>query len=105
MTGIDTNVLVRYLVEDDPDQADRVHRWLANCRTTGERVYLSTIVLCEMTWVLQSVFAKSRSEIHDAVAELPNTDVFEVEEPDSVRAASSSPGTARPALPTAGSAS
>ncbi|MBI3665477.1 MAG: type II toxin-antitoxin system VapC family toxin [Acidobacteria bacterium] len=87
MTGLDTNVLVRFLVEDDRRQTDRVHRFLARSRTLGERVYISAVVLCETVWVLRSGYAKSRAEILEAVQQLLSTDIFLVEEEDSVRAA------------------
>lgn len=87
MTGIDTNVLVRFLVEDDQEQTERVHRFLAKCRRVGEPVYISVPVLCEAVWVLRSAFARSKPEILDAVEQLLSTDVFQVEQPDAVRAA------------------
>ena len=87
MTGLDTNALVRFLVEDDRRQTDRVQRFLARSRTLGERVYVSAIVLCEAVWVLRSAFAKSRAEVLEAVQQLLSTDIFVVEEEDSVRAA------------------
>ena len=87
MTGVDTNVLVRYFVEDDRDQTDRVRRFLAGSRAAGEPVYISSIVLCETVWVLRSVFGKSRSEVLSALEHLLNVDVFQIEQPDAVRRA------------------
>jgi predicted nucleic-acid-binding protein len=43
MTGIDTNVLVRYFLDDDPAQASRVEVLLRECRTKGERIFVSLI--------------------------------------------------------------
>lgn len=87
MTGIDSNVLVRLLVEDAPDQTDRVHRFLAKSRAAGETVYVSTVVLCESAWVLRSVYARSKSQILDAFEQLLGVDVMQVEEEDAVRSA------------------
>ena len=87
MTGIDTNVLVRYLVDDDQEQADRVHRFLARCRRASEPVYISSIVLCETLWVLRSAFASSKLQIVEVLERLLSSDVFQIEQEDSVRAA------------------
>jgi len=85
--GIDTNVLVRYFVEDDVAQTKRVERFLAAARRAGESVYVSSIVLCETARVLRKVFGQSKSETLDYLERILDTDVFQVEEEDSVRQA------------------
>ena len=87
MTGIDTNVLVRHLVADEPRQADRVQRWLAECRSAGESVYISAVVLCEAVWVLRSIYGKPQAEILQVLEQLLEADVFQVEEPEAVERA------------------
>jgi predicted nucleic-acid-binding protein len=87
MNGVATNILLRYIVEDDPEQADRVERFLARSRVLGERAYVSVIVLCETAWVVASNYGKSKSEILDAIGNLLDPDVFLLEHDDSVRAA------------------
>lgn len=51
MIGIDTNVLVRYLVRDDPEQARRA-RAVIEALSSEEQGFLSVIVLVETYWVL-----------------------------------------------------
>ena len=63
MRALDTNVLVRYLVNDDPAQAAVADRVLDDCRRKREPVFLSILVLCETVWVLASSFGQSKSEI------------------------------------------
>lgn len=87
MTGIDTNVLVRFLVEDDPEQTERARRFLARSRSDGEVVYVSALVLCETVWVLRSVYGQPRSRILEVVERLLATDIFQIEAEDAVRAA------------------
>ncbi len=87
MTGVDTNVLVRYLVEDDPEQARRVHKFLGTARAAGEQVWISSVVLCETLWILRSAFRRPRAEILNAVEQILDTDLFLVEEEDAVRRA------------------
>ena len=59
MASVDTNVLVRLLIEDDEDQARQAAAFL---RTSG-RVFISQIVLVEATWVLASVYGLTREQI------------------------------------------
>jgi predicted nucleic-acid-binding protein len=87
MIGLDTNVLVRYLVEDDKAQTDSANRLLSAARDAGEVVYLSLIVLCETYWVLRSAYDRPRAEIMAAIHSLLGVDVFQFEEPDTVRRA------------------
>ncbi len=87
MTGLDTNVLVRFFAADDEPQMHRVDRFLKASRAAGEPVFVSALVLCETCWVLRSNYAKSKSAILDAIEILLNADVFHLEEPDAVRRA------------------
>jgi len=54
MLGIDTNVLVRYLVRDDPAQYERARRLISRQITAGEPILVSFLVLLETEWVLRS---------------------------------------------------
>jgi len=61
--GLDTNVLLRYLLRDDPAQAARADRELER----GERFLIDSIVLCELVWVLEAGYGFSRTEITGAL--------------------------------------
>ena len=87
MTGLDTNVLVRFFTADDEAQTQRVDRFLKASRAAGEPVFVSVLVLFETCWVLRSNYAKSKNAILDAIETLLNADVFRLEEPDAVRRA------------------
>jgi predicted nucleic-acid-binding protein len=54
MLAIDTNLVVRYLTGDDPEQAAQ-----ARALIDANQVFVSTTVLLETEWVLRSVFAYS----------------------------------------------
>ena len=54
MLGIDTNVLVRFLVRDDPEQFERARRLIKREVGGGETVLISLLVLLETEWVLRS---------------------------------------------------
>jgi predicted nucleic-acid-binding protein len=62
MTGLDTNVLVRYVVQDDPAQSAAATRLIENF-TVVDPGFVSMIVVVETVWVLQSSYKSERAEI------------------------------------------
>jgi predicted nucleic-acid-binding protein len=84
MIGLDTNVLVRYLTQDDPAQFAAVDRLIRKARHTGEAFFLNQIVLCEAVWVLESVYRYSREVIAQSVEKLLMTVDFEIDQRDDV---------------------
>jgi predicted nucleic-acid-binding protein len=60
---IDTNLLVRYLTEDDPSRANDVKRLLLKAGQGGIRLLIPSVVIAELVWVLQSYYKLERSEI------------------------------------------
>ena len=70
MIGLDTNVLVRFLVRDDEDQFDRAQRLIRREAQTGTPVLVSHLVLLETEWVLRSRYKLSKSEILGAFSDL-----------------------------------
>jgi predicted nucleic-acid-binding protein len=68
MIGLDTNVIVRYLVEDDEAQSRRATQLIEAAIARDEGLFISDIVMCETVWVLSSAYRFSRSEIADALA-------------------------------------
>ncbi|MGV8040780.1 MAG: PIN domain-containing protein [Thermoanaerobaculaceae bacterium] len=70
MIAFDTNVLVRFLVEDDVAQTARVRRLIERELAAGERVFVGEIVMCETVWVLECCYRFSRGEIVAALERL-----------------------------------
>lgn len=87
MIGVDTNVLVRFLVGDDPDQEARAASFLARASAGGETLFVAQIVVCELVWVLSHAYDKNRSEIGAGLEALLLARQLTFEEPDQVRAA------------------
>lgn len=87
MKGIDTNVLVRYLTQDDVAQSRRANRLIADAVSADERLYLSTIVLCELVWVLRWAYRFGKPEVLRVLAQVLDTAQFSVEDPDACRGA------------------
>ena len=63
MIALDTNVLVRYLVEDEMKQAAAAASLIARCVTQGEGLFVSDVVVCETVWVLSVSYHVGRKEI------------------------------------------
>ncbi len=78
MTGVDTNVLLRYLVRDEPTQAARAARELER----GERFLVGSIVLCELVWVLETGYGFSRRDVAATLERILATAQFEIEAKD-----------------------
>ena len=87
MKGLDTNVLVRYLVKDDKKQAEKAGAFIRNATANGEYCFINNIVLCETVWVLQSAYAYDKKEIADVLESILATKQFEIERKDITRQA------------------
>lgn len=61
--GLDTNILVRYLVQDDLAQAKKAKQFIEEMFSYGKTCFISSIVLCELVWVLEAVYDTPKSEI------------------------------------------
>ena len=83
MIALDTNVLVRYLVRDDPDQAEAA-RVLLEGLTIGRPGFICREVAIEVVWVLERVYKFTRTQIANVLIELASTDSLVVEAPDDV---------------------
>jgi len=70
MLGIDTNVLVRYLVRDDEVQFEKAHRLIKREVSAGKAVFVSLPVLLETEWVLRSRYSLKKVEIAEAISGL-----------------------------------
>lgn len=66
MIGIDTNVLVRYFVQDDPAQSAIAIRFMRSLsrETPG---YITIVVLVELVWALSSGYKEKRDDIADVL--------------------------------------
>ncbi|HEY1931735.1 MAG TPA: type II toxin-antitoxin system VapC family toxin [Acetobacteraceae bacterium] len=64
--AIDTNILVRYLTWDDLAQAKAAARLIES----GETIAISSIVLCELVWVLRCAYRLSVGDIADSIRDV-----------------------------------
>jgi predicted nucleic-acid-binding protein len=73
MVGLDTNVLIRFLVRDDEEQFERAQKLIRREARGGTPVLISHLVLLETEWVLRSRYKLSKPEILGAFSELLST--------------------------------
>jgi len=82
MTGIDTNVLVRYLVQDDAEQARKATHFISNECASDNPGLINRIVLCELVWVLESSYGYPRAQVAFTLEKILRTTQFKVEDHD-----------------------
>jgi len=87
MIGIDTNVLLRLLLDDDPAQAARIDAWLSGLPAAAGEVHISDVVLAETTWTLASAYRQPKAEILKALQALLAEPMFGFENRGAVAAA------------------
>jgi predicted nucleic-acid-binding protein len=68
--ALDTNVLVRFLVEDDPKQSAAAASLINRVIADGETFFVSDVVVCEMVWVMSVSYDIGRKEIAGALRNL-----------------------------------
>ena len=87
MIGLDTNVLVRYLTRDDEAQFRAARRLLEELETSGEKAYLSVVVLAELASVLTISYRFDRQTLASTLEQILGTVELAVEDRDLVGAA------------------
>ena len=63
MIGLDTNVIVRYLVQDDPRQAALATRLVERSLSADNAGFVTGITLCEVAWVLADCYGADRARV------------------------------------------
>jgi len=84
MTGLDTNVLVRFLAGDDERQCEIATAAINNAIRESRVCHINSIVLCELVWVLESAYGYCREEIADVLEKLLAARQFHIGEKDMI---------------------
>ncbi len=87
MRGADTNVIARLLLADDLTQLAAVTRISEQARDEGELFYLTSIVVCELVWILESTYSQTRVQICEALDRVLEFELFRFEHEALVRRA------------------
>ena len=79
MIGLDTNILVRYLTQDDPIQSVKARDVIERQLTDENPGFVSIVAMVETVWVLERAYELTTREIVRAVERILQTDVLVVE--------------------------
>ena len=79
MIGLDTNVLLRYLAQDDPAQSRKAAAVIERRLTKEDPGFVSLVCVLEIVWVLGSLYKRSRGEIADHIEMILAADTLEVQ--------------------------
>jgi predicted nucleic-acid-binding protein len=70
MTALDTNVLVRYVVQDDSGQLAAAKRLIGRCVAEGQALFVPVTVSLELEWVLRVSFGYVKDDVLQALSNL-----------------------------------
>jgi predicted nucleic-acid-binding protein len=87
MTGLDTNILVRYLAQDDPIQSPLANRIMEKRFSAVSPGFISVVAMVETVWVLGRAYGFAPTEIADAMERILQADTLVVENEQEVFAA------------------
>ncbi|MGO9317518.1 MAG: PIN domain-containing protein [Terracidiphilus sp.] len=79
MNGLDTNILIRYLTQDDPIQSPKATKIIERRFTQEDPGFISLVTMAETVWVLGSVYELPETEIADTVERILQADTFAVQ--------------------------
>ena len=80
MIGIDTNVMVRYIVQDHPRQAKAASKLIEQSCSSDNPGYINHIVLCEIVWVLKRNYKLDKDIICQVIEQIMGTDRLMIED-------------------------
>jgi predicted nucleic-acid-binding protein len=70
MPALDTNILVRYVVQDDSAQLAAAKRLITRCVEEGQSLFVPVTVMLELEWVLRSSFEFAKDDVILVVSSL-----------------------------------
>ena len=84
MIGVDTNILVRYLTQDDPHQSSRAGEIIELGLTPEEPGFVSLVTMVELNWVLRSFYEFTDEQIAAAIERLLQIETLVFQNEDQV---------------------
>lgn len=79
MIAIDTNILVRYITQDDLQQAEATENLLATYNNKPQSIFINNIVLCEFVWALEKGYKYTQQQISSTIRIILSTEEFAFE--------------------------
>ena len=83
MIGLDTDVLVRYIMQDDPKQSPMATVIVESLDGVGS-AYITLVSMVELVWVLTVSYALTRAQVSQALDGIIRTKQFKIENADQV---------------------
>ena len=87
MVGLDTNVLARYLAQDDARQSAVATRLIEKDLSIASPGFVSLVVIAELCWVLHRLYSATMDELATMLEDLLGTPQFHIERREVVQAA------------------
>lgn len=84
---IDTNLLVRYLIDDEPQKAKSVDSLLSRANKGELKILISSVVIAELVWVLESFYKMKADQITELVEAILNTPGIDIQDKLIIKAA------------------
>ena len=85
--ALDTNVLLRLVIADEPEQARAAEKVVRSAANAGTPLLINLMVLCEFAWVLRRSYGYSKAEIADCIETLADSPALIFQEPSLVASA------------------
>lgn len=79
---VDTNLFLRFLTNDVPEQADAVERLLRQAMRGEITLVTSNLVIAEIVWTLETYYNLPRDEVQEKVLAILNTNGLNIEDID-----------------------
>ena len=78
MIALDTDLVLRILLDDDPKQSAAARKVWLDARRRGKAIFISDIVLVDVAWALESRHGLSRGEVADVLLRVFETELVAV---------------------------
>ena len=79
MIGLDTNILVRYITQDDPQQSEVANHLIETRCSRSNPGHIGQIVLCELVWVLRRAYGYDKQQLLGLLDQLLVTAELDIE--------------------------
>jgi predicted nucleic-acid-binding protein len=84
MIGLDTNIIVRYLIQDDPVQSLKATQIIEGRLTEEQPGFISLVTMAETAWVLERTYHRSSQEIARAMEAMLQADSLLIQNEEEV---------------------
>lgn len=79
MIAVDSNIFMRWLLNDDKEQADAIAALVKKFEKSGDRLWAADTVIAEVVWVLESIYDVPAKDVAGYVESLLDVQTFEFE--------------------------